>query len=212
MFSLKDIVFNFFGVRDRTDDLFKDGNNRGLNQRFNELLAKDLDDNEIQLINLLVENNCDPYQCLTKFLDLREATFAMPTFTGNEYKRRKIIALISQINKRKGTVYGYTILFYILGFQTVEITEIANIYGFDSPTTFDSPSRRFDMKCHGCLNYTIALTGTMDMNDALYASIMAVIEYNEPIDADLIELTYNGNELNIPPGEYSDDFDDSFYN
>ena len=55
MFILQDIIFNLFGLAAKEDDINKDVNNKGFSQRFNELLAGDLDDNELDLINNFVD-------------------------------------------------------------------------------------------------------------------------------------------------------------
>lgn len=194
-FSLKNIIFDFWGVRDKLNDVNKDVNGRGFNQRFIELLAEDLDANEISLINFLVENTRNPYTCFPRFIPYHENGFGLPVFSTNTYTRRKVVALIRLLNQRKGTKWGYTYLFWILGFTSVTITEYPPFYGFDSPTTFDDPDRVFDQKCRPCSNYSIALTGSASMTNELINTILTAIAYNEPINANLTGITYNGAPL-----------------
>jgi hypothetical protein len=211
MFALKPIIFDFFGLRDRTEDKFPDANGKGLHQRFIELMAGDLDDNELSLINLLVENTCNPFTCFERFIPDREGTFGTPIMSPDAYTRRKIIALIKEVNRRKGTKWGYIFLFRMLGFYDAVINEIFPVYGFDSPTTFDDPDRVFDMRCYGCSGYTIDLFGGMVITDAIIQSVNAVIKYNEPINADLVAINYNGVALAVGQGDFSDDFNEDFY-
>ena len=192
MFSLEAIIFDLFGARDKAEDLFKDISGEGLHERFLKLIAKDLDDNEIALANLLVENTGNPFTCLDRFVPYREATFGTPPFVPGIPERRKFIALIKEANRRKGTKWGYTILFTILGMTSITITEYPPVYGFDSPGTFDDPGRVFDQKCRGCSKYSVALTGYAPLTASLIQSISSIIDYNEPINARLEDVTYNG--------------------
>lgn len=195
-FILKNIIFDLFGSRDKQNDVLPDTNGRGLHQRFNELLADDLDNNELYLINMLVENTQHPYYCESAFLPYRENTFGTPIFSQDVYTRRKIINLISKINPRRGTQDGYRLLFNILGFSYTIITELVNQYGFDNPTIgFDDANRVFDNKCGGCSYYKIDLVGSMTVDAAIIQSVLTVIDYNEPINAKLQHINYNGSPL-----------------
>jgi len=215
MFQLKPIIFSFFGIRDAVEDLFKDTNNKGLHQRFNELLAEDMDDNELDLINNLTENTQNPLTVFEKFLGYRELTFGVPAFDGNEAIRRKVLCFISEVNRRKGTKTGYSILLTILGYTDIVITEFLPISGFDSPVTFDDPNRHFDQRCQNCTKYSIAFDGVGALTVDQFGSILKVIEYNEPINAILESIIYNGAPVDIisvfvaPNGDlfYNNDFD-----
>lgn len=199
MWKLKDIIFNFFGPRDKAEDLFKNIDGEGLSQRFNELVAKDLDDNELLLVALLVENTQNPWTCFAQYIPYHESLFGLPIFSTDIYIRRKIVALIKEINRRKGTIWGYTFLFRILGFQTFTLTEAMPVFGFDRGI-FDDTNRRFDQKCAGCSNYSIALTGANQVSQSIINSILAVIKYNQPINARLSDATYNGVSIFAPNG------------
>ena len=192
MFKLKEVIFDYFGRRDRINDINKDADNKGLHQRFNELLAGDLDDNELLLINLLVENTRNPFTLLEQFLPYREQEFGMPLFTSNLYTRRKFAAYIRELNRRKGTKLGYELMFQLLGFDSATITPLPPESGFDSPLTFDDIGRVFDQKCKGCSPYIIDLYGSLPITSELIQSVFNVIKYNEPINAGLLAINYNG--------------------
>lgn len=192
MFLLKDIIFDLFGFRDRKEDINKDVNNKGLHQRFIELLAEDLDDNELSLINNLIENTLNPNTAFVRFLPNLEYTFGTPAFSSDAVMRRKILTFIARVNPYRGTKLGYILILRLLGFTGANFIENNNSYGFDSPITFDDPIRFFDMKCKGCSSYEIDVLGTLTLTPALIQSIKEIIKYNEPINADLISLKYNG--------------------
>jgi hypothetical protein len=208
MFALKPIIFNFFGLRDKTQDVNPDVNGRGLHQRFIELLAGDLDDNELTLINMLVENTGNPLTCFEIFIPYREGTFGTPTMSADIYIRRKIISMIKTVNQRKGSKWGYIILFNMIGITNTVFTEVDNLYGFDQGGTFDT--HNFDMRCISCSGYSLTLTGSAPLTAALQTSIEAIIAYNQPINAYLISITYNGAPLSIEP-DFNSDFNSDFY-
>jgi len=195
MFKLKDIIFDLFGRRDWVKDIFKNAEGKGLHQRFQELLADDLDDNEIALINNLVENTQNPKICFHKFIPYHEQQFGFPVISSNIEIRRKFMLLKKELNRVKTTKLGYLYMFRILGFADCVIDEIEPVYGFDSPGTFDDPVRVFDQKCKGCSKYIVNLFGTLPITAELVQSILEVIKYNEPIFADLQSITYNGDPL-----------------
>lgn len=193
-FKLKDIIFGLFGVRDYKNDINKDSNNKGFHQRFNELLAEDLDDNELELVNKLVENTQNPNSMLPKFIAYKEQGNGMPIFSSDINIRRKALTFIKKINQIKGTKLGFLYTFQMLGFDNCVINEIPPVYGFDKGT-FDNPSRRFDQKCKSCSMYSIDLFGTMPVTPELIQSILTVVTYHEPINADLLSISYNGTPL-----------------
>lgn len=194
MFKLKNIIFSFFGAKDWTNDINKDANNKGLHQRFNELLAEDLDDNELDLINKLVENTQNPNSLFPKYIAYKEQEFGMPIFSSNIDIRRKALKFIKKINTMKGTKAGFYYTFQMLGFTNSVINEIPPVFGFDK-STFDNPSRRFDQKCKSCSNYSIDLFGSLAVTPELIQSILTVITYHQPINAKLLNISYNGTPL-----------------
>lgn len=210
MYKLKDHIFNYFGLRDKVRDLYKDVNGDGLHERFNKLLAGDLDDEELDLINYIVENTQNPKTLLAKFLGYREATFNIPIFSPDEKVRRKVLLFISEINRRRGTKSGYEILLNLLGYGNVVITEYLPSSGFDSPVTFDDIDRRFDEKCKPCSKYSVSFEGVGPLTSEALASVMLAIEYNEPINAVLENIVYNNVIVNIIT-IYVDNYGDLWY-
>lgn len=207
MFSLKNIIYDLFGYLDKYEDLYKDVDQKGLHQRFNELLAQDLDDNEIMAVNLLVENTQNPFLCLNKFIPYRESSFGMPSFSSDLTLRRKFISFIKEVNRRKGTKSSYEMMFSFVGITAV-LTEIQPTYGFDSAGTFDDSSRVFDQKCKGCSGYELELTASLVLTPELLYTIGRIVAYCEPINARLLNITYNINPITI--GDFSDDYNEDY--
>lgn len=216
MFKLKEIIFNLFGLAAKLDDKFKDSNNKGLNQRFNELMASDFDDNELDLINYFIENLVDPFTLMEQYLIYEESKVGLhlPIYTDN-YMKRKIIPLMYSLYNIKTTFAAYEQFFKMLGFETVEIIEATASNGLDHPTlTFDSEDRRFDSR--GALSgfYSVILTGSIALTDSLKQLVYNVIELNEPIWATLKNVTYNGDDIEIiidhGKGSFNSSFNKSF--
>lgn len=212
MFKLKNIIFTLFGLTAKTDDLFKDVDNKGFSQRYNELLANDLDENELDLINFMIENLVDPFTLEEKYLAYEEARMGIHlSIYLDNYFRRKIIPLMYHLYDIKGTIPAYVQFLRMIGFDTVEIVEGTISNGFDNPTlTFDSNQRKFDSS--GALSgfYNIILTGTLPITDSLTQAVYNIIELNEPIWATLIQITYNGDDIEvIVPGDLGS-FNSSF--
>lgn len=216
MFKLKDIIFDLFGLHAKVDDKYKDIDGKGLSQRFNELLAGDFDDNEIDLVNYFIENLVDPFTLQEQYLIYEEwkVGLHLPIYTDN-YFRRKIIPLMYTLYNIKGTLTAYEQFFRMLGFDTVQIDEGASSNSLDHPDlTFDSTSRKFDSR--GALSgfYDVILTGTQPLTDSLKQLIYNVIELNEPIWAVLNTITYNGDNIDViedgGKGSFNQSFNSSF--
>lgn len=198
MFSIQEIIWGLFGNRDDATDPLKDINDRGLNQRFQELLAGDMDDNEINLINNLVEFTRDPATMQDRFIPyLENVAGGLPRVDTTTISRKKNIALAIRLISRRGLFSGFEIGLRMIGFDSVVITGDPVVSGFDSPVTFDSGVRRFDQRCITCLEYDIFLTGGFTITTTILDFINSVVAYNEPIYAQLRTIFYNGQPLNV---------------
>jgi len=58
-------------------------------------------------------------------------------------------------------------------------------------TKFDDPARTFDMNCEGCSQYDIRLYGEFNLDVNLHSAIFRVIEFLEPVHAELLKVYYN---------------------
>lgn len=67
--------------------------------------------------------------------------------------------------------------------------------GWDSPYTFDDPDRTFDSDNSFGAGYYVELYGTFALGNPLLYDVFKIIEFLEPIDAVLLGVLYNGEEL-----------------
>lgn len=217
MYILKDKIFDFFGIQAKIDDINKDINNKGFNQRFQELLAGDLDDNELSLVNLFIENLISPYDLQDKYIIYKEQSmgFDLP-ISADIYFRKKLLPLLFRLYDIKGSIPAYKQFFRLIGFDTCDITESVPSEGFDHETlTLDSKERPV-LDSTGSVSgyYQIALTGTIPMTDQLRQFVFNVIKINEPINAALNVVTYNGDNIEtievVTGGDFNEDFNEDF--
>jgi len=201
--AIKDTIFEeWFSHLDALTDANKNVDNKGTFQRFVESLAQDLDENIKPLLDDSFTNLVDPRTMLDKYLSLREAELGNDVlFLGSSIaNRRKIIEGWHRFVSIKGTKRAYELFFDMLGL-TYTVSEIFNTSGFDSGLGFDSSVRPvFDSgRCSPCTFYAIELTGAA-LTDELLQTIYNIIEFNQPINAILGILRYNGVDLiNIIP-------------
>lgn len=194
MLSLFNTLFSrFFHRSDKQSDPNKDINGKGTLERYNQIIAKDIDENITPFIENIFDNLVVPFLMLDKYIPDREQSL------GNDYlflsfdpmMRKRIIKHWHRYVAIRGTIPGYQVLFAMLGITAV-ITEVWDTGGFDSATEFDSDIRpTFDNgRCQPCSPYTIDLTGPT-ITPELYQAIWSIIQFNEPINADLESITYN---------------------
>lgn len=194
--NIRDIIFSLFGSYEHQADVNKDSQGKGTHERFNEIVGKDIDEELKIKVDRIVEYNLDPYTCLDKFIPYLEHRIGVTLFLGNSIEMRRVVLkhYLKWLTIRS-TLKCYHTLFGMLGFQA-NITEYFLNYSFDSPVTFDDEGRVFDMQgCNRCYEYSIALTGSVVITPDLIAAIMSIIKWNEPINAVLKSITYNGNPL-----------------
>lgn len=210
MFNLTDKIFNLFGIRYKTNDINKDVNGKGFFQRYIEKISTDFDNNELDKVNNLLKNISDARTLENKYILYKTRTFGGPLFFTNNFTiKRKFILYANLINDRRGTFSGYKILFNMIGIPNCVITEYRNSFGFDSGT-FDDIDRRWDQRCKKCSKYKIELTGIIPLTAEVIQTITSIIEYNQPIDASLLLVTYNGAPLTLSGDFLSLDFWNDF--
>jgi hypothetical protein len=195
-FNLQNIIFTtkFWTKVDVVKDPNKDGNGKGTLQRYHEAIAEDYDVEISPLIDNMVANNIDPDTVLSKFIIYLESLLLPVNLGNDESMRRRVLKYTTHFNRIKGTRSGYEIMFSMLGFSTT-LVEVWDTYTWDSATKdLDDDPRIFDSNCRGCSPYTILLD-TLDplvVTPELLIIINNVIDYNEPINAELTDIIING--------------------
>ena len=202
MFTLADKIFGLFGANAAEHDTFK-VNGKGLHQRYQEKIFEDADENEIDKINRFTQYLINPDTLLSSFIPLRFESLGgydpiLASIGLNEPHMRKVLKYWMSLVGKKGTKIGYIAMFRMIGIDgTILIEEYGTTTGFDSAVTLDDTVRRFDGSSSTCSDYSIQLFGTAILTAQLMAEIMAVISFNEPINARLVRVSYY--QITIPP-------------
>jgi len=206
--GLKDTIFNrFFTRMDKKQDQNQDSNGKGTLERYVEIVGEDYDDNIYPLIRYALNNLIVAETLLDRYVTHREDSLGNDVLflSPDLIMRRRIIRFWHRFVSIKGTIRAFEVLFAMLGI-TVVISENFDTGGFDSATTFDSDTRpTFDSgKCSPCTSYEMELTGPA-LTEEIYNAIFSIIEFNEPINAILLALEYNGLDLLAVVGNWSYD-------
>lgn len=198
MISFRNTIFNLFGSYDRQVDINKDADGKGTYERYNEVIGKYIDEELLPYIDNLVDNNLLPDVAYDRFIPYLEADYGVTLFLYDSIEwRRRVLRNILKWYDIKGTVRAYKLMIAMLGFDTeITIEEFLKSSSFDSPITFDDPERVFDTaKCNACIYYSIHLAGDLVITPELVKALEAVIKFNEPINALLQGVYYNGEPI-----------------
>ena len=203
--NLKDRIFGmFFTLFDKVQDANKNAENKGTLERYCELIGEDLDENLIPFIDDAHDNLIVPLTMLQRYIADREISLGNNVlFLGtDDPMRRRIIKHWHKYVQAKGTLTSYNAMFAMLGITAV-INENLSRGGFDSPTTFDSDTRpTFDSgRCRPCTEYNIVLAGP-PLSIEIYNAILSIVLFNEPINARLTNITYNGQSITTVAPNY----------
>lgn len=164
---------------------------------------------------MLLENTITPETCFERYVPYLESEWGNKIDTQNLYLsqaivgRRKVLEVLGRLHTVRGSIRGYEVCFGMLGINMV-LTEFEEGYGFDSPITLDHTSRRLDSSCPTCSDYTIALTGAATLGSTLIAAIWSIILFNQPINARLRSITYNGEPIVNGSPDFNPDFQNDF--
>lgn len=193
---LKHYIFPLFGVNAKVKDTYKDAYGKGINERYQEAIGETYDDELQDLIDLFLDRTIIAETMLSRMIPYMEYNLGNPVVVLDSVSmRRKILKFAQHIYNIKSTQKSYEVLLKLLGFNTVIVEEFADNEGFDSDLTLDDDFRTFDGSNKACNFYSVHLTGGVAITQTVYDAIIRIIEYLEPINADLREITYNGSSL-----------------
>ena len=183
----------------KSNDNYKDINNKGLLERYLGIFGVEIKDEIIpKLENYLI--NVDPYQCDEKFLnDISYTLGNPPDIFGNPTLYRKLLSTIISVYKIKGTIRSYKLFFSLLGFE-IDIIEYPNkdLY-YDDFNLYDTDIL-YDTICQPCSFYSIVFWSKEDdcsiplinpIDKPTLDKLKAIIFFNEPINAKLKDLIQN---------------------
>ena len=189
MWNLKQNIFSYFGRYEAEADTYKDAQNKGVLERFNESVGEDYDENQLVLILSLFDKTRDPLLCDLRYIQLLEDTNGIGQIAGQtETERRRVLRFYRSVVAKKGTRAAYDLLFYYLGFTVVSLVEDFTGQTFYSPLTVDE-GNTFDSGNCGCTFYDIELTTAYPINVDLEAFVRKIITFLEPVTVELRDLT-----------------------
>lgn len=212
MTTLKDVIFKAFGSYFTSNDSYQENDplnlKRGIWQRYQEMLAKETDDNTIPKITNLLPNAIVPKMLIDNFIPLREQHYGLAEKIYDSLDiRRKCLQYLPKLNRNRGTKQNYVFLFGLLNFD-VEITEYYETGGWDTgfwDTSF------WDSYLSVSTYYDLVLTCRYPffITPEIEAQVARIIRYNHPIHARVGTITY----LNVQTIEYnSTDYNSTDYN
>jgi len=212
-FNFQKFLFGQLPVYYKLKDTYKNNNDEGLLERYLEIFGLELN----QEITPMVENYLDiidPFTTDAKFLnDLAYTLGSPPDLLGNPNQYAKLLAYIIQIYKIKGTAKALELLFALLGFtiSVIEFAPSATVYMDDSKIMDDG--HIMDGGCPSCSDYEVIIHSLLTpssatcqapvystVNNTILATFIKIIEFNQPINAELRGLIAGGllcEELNI---------------
>ncbi len=213
MFSIKEIIWELFGNFYQANDSYTENDpanqNRGLLQRYYESLADELDANLIPKINLLIDKTRLPKDIVNTLVPIRELSLGLQT---NLYEdlalRRKLLQYLKKCHRNRGTFQNYIFLFGLLGFD-VEIDE-NYINGTWDDGTWDSGYWDSYLNINNTYTLTLTCRTPFVITSAIESQVQRIIEYNNPIYAQVSEVIYQNN---LTTTDYNDaDYDSQDYN
>lgn len=193
MATYKEQIFRMFGDYVGYVDSYKDADNKGVFERFNEIIGENIDTDIIPLIRDSVANLLNPHTADEKYLDLilRHLGFNIFLDIDSDTKRFLITVLPTVYNKR-GLEAAYTILFRLLEITSFrfEGASVYSVYGFDNPADFDI-NRLLDSSLDNTFYYAIYTYGTRPLTDKLKESIINIIKFCTPYYVIWNDVYYN---------------------
>lgn len=211
MVIFKDWIFTLFPLRFKRDDTYKDANDKGLLERFMESFGDEIDNEIIPYI----ENYLDIFDALNvsdELLGHLADTLGNPPDTlGYPDKYRLLLKYLVSLNKLKGTIPAYELLFKIFGVNIVIDEFEIDKHFYDTGEYYDDGSILYDTNCPICSGYEIQISdpynnfplfATIDSYPDLLENLIKLVKYVEPINAQWLSMTYNGSPVSLP-GAYS---------
>lgn len=189
-------IFSFFGNYEEETDVSKDANGRGIFERIQRAIGKDIDTRVQPYIDGLATNVKDSQTCFDDYVILLLESGGMRDLAkAYTSQLRSLLINMSVYNRNRGTKKCLEALLrlYSASISSVAITEYFNDFSFDSAdATLDDPIRRFDMSgCNACADYSVSITSSSAMPSIFISHFLDIEDYWKPIDVKLRELNWN---------------------
>ena len=214
MLIFENKIIDFFHQRFKNEDTYKDANDKGIFERYNEVIGNDIDEKVTPFIYNMHDNLLVPETVLDKMLPILEYGLGINLDMG-ESNRRLVMQYITKFYHVKGTKKGYAILFEMLGFTNTEVIfedSVCQGTTFDEGNFDDACAFDIDVEgegsglCSTCFLYRLILTGPITLTPEIERLMENIIEFNEPINAELTNITIIEED-----GDFSDDFNEDYF-
>lgn len=214
----------------KNEDTYKNLDGEGLVERYLRNFGQELDDGIYPYIRDFIDL-FDALKCQESLLPHLSFVLGLPPNIDNTAATyRKVLDFAVAVYKIKGTKRSYEVLFNLMGLSIQIIEDPAPskvLYDLDVPAIYDNPSGpyQYDKTCSYCGTYTIAYNNgnNSSVSQAVLDLAQSIICFLQPINAKLngfvkrlairesfvlnIQEDTNLDQFVIPPGTFSDDFD-----
>lgn len=214
----------------KNEDTNKDINKEGTLERYLRNFGQELDDGIYPYIKDFL-NLFDTLKCQEDLLPHLSFVLGLPPNIDNTAATyRKVLEFAVAVYKIKGTKRSYEVLFNLMGLSIQIVEDPAApkvLYDLDVPVIYDNPTGpyQYDKTCSYCGTYTIAYNNgsNSSVDPAILELAQSIICFLQPINAKLngfmkrlhiresfvlnITETTNLDAFIVPPGTFSDDFD-----
>lgn len=200
MFKFADIFNVFYTIYDKLSDPNKDAQGKGTQERYIECIGDEIDEEIVPYVENMQKNLKSPLTAFDRYVPYLESELGYSEdwywfFNQPISFRRHLRAIMPKLYTIRGTLLAHEIMFAWVGITGVTITEeTTGGEGFDHDTeTWDSDDRpTLDSGCPTCSKYSFDLTGGASFGHALVEAIGTILVFNQPINAILEQVTYNG--------------------
>lgn len=196
--NFKGFIFNLLPTYFKLKDSYKNNQGKGLLERYLEIYEDEIDEEILPLIHNYL-NQVDISRASNQFLtELAYSLGTPPDIFGGTDEYRKMLLFAIRIYKIKGTAKAFELLFGLLDINVVVEEDPVGARRYDEQWRYDQTDveMRWDMgKCEPCSCYHLHLTGSIILTPTILSYIKTIIIFNEPINATLCSIDYNGEDI-----------------
>lgn len=140
----------------KANDTYKDGNDKGILERFLGILGIELQDEFITPLEQLIDQ-LDPTTAADQYLSLLAFTVGNPEdILGDTDSYRTRLTQAITLYKNKGTVKSYRVLFALLGYTVNVVDHIPSDMIYDNGNEYDTGLQYDTDRCSlGCIEYSL---------------------------------------------------------
>jgi hypothetical protein len=181
----QNLFTKWFTQYHKTEDSYKDLNDKGLLERYVQTIGQEIDTNILPYLENLQDNILNPKSIFAKLLPFREQELGVNLVYDDTVERRKqILSYWLRLVQIKGTKRGYEVCIRLMNFSGLIIDTVDVITYFDNPL----PSAG----CNACYEYDVIVKGNKQVIDlTIVDAFFNLIEWNEPINCKLRFFIYN---------------------